>query len=90
MREINLNDQILVRLKPKGLKVLDDYYKNLFGKDYPRLKSLGYCDPPKADEEGWTKWQLWQFAQVFGASLGLGFDPPCETGIKVAEPGEVK
>lgn len=33
------------------------------------------------DEECWSKWQLWEFMQVFGGMFGLGREMPC-TGVR--------
>lgn len=37
------------------------------------------------DEFGWSTWQLWVLMSTFGEHVGLGFDPPFETEIELAE-----
>ena len=58
--KLNINDRIKVRLKTAGEKIhFDYYYKNL-----QNTRPLKEC-LPKEDEEGYTQYQIWEFAQIF-------------------------
>lgn len=65
MVEMNINDYRKVKLLPKGL-------------DYLHKNNLHI---PSADNQGYTKWQLWHFMQTFGPTIYLGEQPMFETTI---------
>lgn len=72
MEEItcNINDFVFVRLNERGLKILKNDFK-------------GWT--PKQDEEGWTKFQLWELMEIFGDYMFLGSETPFETTIKIKQ-----
>jgi len=72
MTELNLNDHIWLKLTDKGRAVLHAHYA-----DRPEL--LQYIET----KDGWTKLLLWHAMNVFGPSMGIGFDLVCETTIRV-------
>lgn len=78
-REFDFNREVFVRLREEGYQILaDDFnrYVSLFGDrrdaDYYRAK---------ADAKGYTKFQAWEFMQLFGPSANLGTRPPFETTV---------
>ena len=60
--KVNLNNNIKVKLTSAAKTYLANRHARLFGK-YPRF-SL-----PKEDEEGYSKWQLWDFIGHFGDAM---------------------
>jgi hypothetical protein len=68
----NINDYVKVRLTDKGMKVLADHY----GGEIPEW-FVNYM------EDGWTKFQLWDLASIFGENLYNGCTLPFETNILI-------
>ena len=67
--KINLNEYIKVKLTDLGKDIyyhrfdtLNDYYGREVLK--PRF--------PKEDENGYTKFQLWEFISLYGQYIGMG------------------
>jgi hypothetical protein len=60
-RVFNMNSHILVKLKDKGYRVLADYH-NKYSSEY---RDAAYFKN-KADEQGYTEFQLWVFMNQFG------------------------
>ena len=76
----NLNDYIKVKLTEYGRMI----YRESF-------VSLGLQEPKiNVDEEGYTRFQIWEFMQTFGDKMRMGHELPCDTNveiqIKVEEP----
>jgi len=72
--ELNLNENVYVKLNEVGIKIYEKYWN-----ETAFLKEL-----PKADEQGYHKFQLWVLMSIFGASLSCGMIVPFEdTVIKV-------
>ena len=65
--KLNINDRIKVRLKTAGEKIHFDYYYKYLQNTRPLKECL-----PKEDEEGYTQYQIWEFAQIFGEHLYNG------------------
>lgn len=81
-KPINLNDEVMVRLKPRGLEILRSNH-------YALLGPLGERHPfkaPEVDEDGWSRFQLWTLMQEFGPHISIGMDVPFETEIKIVTP----
>lgn len=76
-RSLNLNDTVRVKIKPEGVELLRREYEARFA-DYPKV---GPYTPPKVDNDGYSRWQLWSFMQDFGPHIHLGMLPPFETEI---------
>jgi hypothetical protein len=70
----NINEMVRVRLSPEGRLIHRRQHDEL-RRQYP---SIGKYTPPKADAEGYTRWQLWHLMQTFGPSITLGSKPPFE------------
>ena len=69
--KINLNDFIKVTLTDYGKEIY--YHRN--DEVYEFIKRHGGTPIkpcfPKVDEEGKTKFQLWQFMEIYGKHIGL-------------------
>ena len=80
--DFNINDYVLVKLTVAGRWLHRKRHDEL-RREYP---SLPKYVPPKADADGYTKWQLWELMQVFGPGMSLVRDPPFEMVIRIPEP----
>ena len=80
MTEFNINDTVMVRLtdygKAKHRESHEKFYKQL-GMNVEYMA-------PKEDEDGWSKWQLWDLMSEFGQHISLGGRVPFETTIRLA------
>lgn len=68
MKLFNVNDYIKVKLTDLG-KEIYKHYDDEFLKIFPHLKPI----PLDIDEEGYCKFQLWRFMNIFGEHFGNGF-----------------
>ena len=67
----NLNNDILVKLNNKGEKILNDYIV----KDH-------HYDGFEVNDEGYTKFQAWEFMNIFGeAMVQNGLPTPFDMNI---------
>ena len=73
----NINNCIKVRLTDKGREMHRAKYEANLHNRYLRLPYR----PPTEDNDGWSKWQAWDFMSEFGDQMGMGFDLPTETNI---------
>ena len=77
--DFNVNYYIHVKLTDVGKKELKRQYDELNNK----FKSiLGPYNPPKEDNDGWSKFQMHSLMHKFGHMMVLGCLPPFETEIK--------
>ena len=60
---INLNEYVKVKLTDYGLKVHRTHYL---------VKSAPVYRPPRVDEQGYSKFQLWDLMNIFGSVMYLG------------------
>ena len=81
--EINLNENIKIKIKPEGYQYMADRHNELV-KDVPSLKchSAEHYEM-KADKDGYTKMQLHAFIALFGPFCEGGFSVPFETNILI-------
>lgn len=77
--DFNINYSVLVKLNQRGLDELKRQYDDLRSK----VTSLPEWEPPKTDEDGYTKFQLWSLMKELGHLCGLGLEPPFDTKIKI-------
>lgn len=77
----NLNETVRVKLKPEGIEILRKRHEEYRSK----IPSFGEFKPPVTDEEGWSKWQLWDFMRTFGPHISMGRIPSFETTIDIPE-----
>ena len=67
--EFNINQYSKVKLTDVGLSILENdhnHFQELRKKEYRREWS-----PPKLDDNGYYKCQMWQLMQTFGDHIGL-------------------
>jgi hypothetical protein len=79
---INLNDIVFIKLTDKGRQVYKEWHDD-YNKKYP--VKLTYR-PPKEDENGYSRWKLYEIMQYFGNVLYphlWGDDLPFETTIEI-------
>jgi hypothetical protein len=80
--KFNINEYVWVKLNDKGREIY--------------LRSFD-CIPlefrrvhlPETDSDGYSRFQMWSFMQIFGSHIGTGFDPPFDTTIKF-DPKDLK
>ena len=69
--EINFNDQIKVKLTPLGVEIYYHQYDDL----NESIKKNGgtQLEPrmPQIDKDGYTKFQLWKFMELYGQHIGM-------------------
>ncbi len=64
----NINEPIFIKLEKDGLEAYRKYYENLFsGTNYKDYQTV-----PKKDKFGYSRFQLWEFMQIFGKMMGMG------------------
>ena len=76
MIDFNLNDTVWVQLTEFGLAEHKRGHEVAFGE-------VGSYKPPPTDEDGWSKWQLWELIGMFGGVMRIGFNSPFETTIRL-------
>lgn len=79
----NLNFTIKVKLKDTGYQILADRHNEYINviKEWDKRDKEYYKN--LADEDGYTKFQIWSFMKTFGSVTGIGFNQVCETNIKI-------
>ncbi len=79
-KPFNINNYIRVKLTKEGL----EHLQKTHDEDNARFGGLfGEWTPPKVDEEGWSKFQLWALFHDFGDALSMGKPVPFETVIEL-------
>lgn len=72
MKKLNLNSVIKVKLTDVG----KDIYFHRFDALNEWIKSRGgqliESDYPDVDEDGYTKFQLWHFINIYGSHINMG------------------
>lgn len=79
MKIFNINNYVRVKLNDQGRKICKDYHDNLFKNS--RMKPE--YTPPAEDDDGWSKWQMWELMQKFGPHIYLGGEVPFDTQIEI-------
>jgi hypothetical protein len=75
MTPFNINDDVKVKLTPKGRAVVDAYYSNP-----PYYMTVLYpWRAQDADAEGYLTVQLWDLMHVLGPSIYMGSEPLIES-----------
>lgn len=83
-RTVNINDFVKVKLNQKGKEIYfhlyDDARRNMVENKgyYPEYLQPRY---PKVDTDGYSKFQLWEFMQIYGECMVMGTDLPFETNL---------
>lgn len=78
MLSFNINDDVYVKLTDLGRKIHRQNFDAIMaGSNFQYF-------PPNEDEDGWSKWQLWDLMSQFGSHISMGFKMiPFETTIKL-------
>lgn len=83
--KVNSNDFVKVKLKESGIAILKEKRDELNKMIHANGgKGLGEYKL-KVDEEGYSKFQLWELMNTFGHLMGLGLETPFETDIIVTK-----
>jgi len=69
--EFNINDYILVRLNESGYNHLATVHNKYCGQIADWEKREGKYYKSNADENGYTKFQMWHFIELFGPVTGI-------------------
>jgi hypothetical protein len=77
--EFNLNDEIYVKLDDKGYQVLADEHNHYF----PERKRNADYYREKADINGYTTFQAWEFIEKFGKVTTLSKSGYYNNNIKI-------
>ena len=78
--KVNLNDYVKVRLNDYGICVYKSFYAK-YGLD-------AHAPQLKMDKEGYVEFQLWDFMNIFGNSIHMGGNPPCDLNVLIQMKGE--
>ena len=81
MSEINVNDEVWVRLRTHAKQRLREKHWALFGGRLP------YSEPVE-DKNGWSRWKLWELFQKLGSEFNLGEETPFDCEILTKDPAE--
>lgn len=86
MKKLNINESVWVKLTEEGTRNLKLHYDKIKEGLPPRAK-LAYKPPKrKTDEEGYTEFQLWELANIFGEQMYNGNqNQSIESTIKIDE-----
>lgn len=84
MFEFNLNSEVFIRLTHVGRAILKTNHIELYSMLHMK-HSIPEFKLPDENNEGWSKWQMWEVMQSFGAHVSLGFQIPFETTIRLAK-----
>jgi len=78
----NINDYVRVRLTDHGRQVHrqshHDFWTSI-GRPVPEYH------PPREDESGWSRWQLWQLMEAFGDHIGISLPNCFDLTIEIDE-----
>ena len=79
MTPVNTNAYVKVKLTERGLEIMRERHARL----YQGVPLAPDFREPDTDEDGWSRWQLWQLMQEFGPYLSGGMRVPFETEILI-------
>ena len=77
MKTINMNDTVYIKLNDMG--------RNILRRNHDSLATISPYREPREDADGYSKWQLWELFQEFGIEVGIGFEIPFDTNIRIKE-----
>lgn len=75
----NLNHSVFVKLTEHGRKIHRQAHADLNASCGGRL---GPYSPPLEDNDGWSRWQLWELMHTFGPHVYNGCKAPIHTIIR--------
>ena len=78
--ETNINDYVKVKLTDEGKKIFNEFYADLF-KGYHNSNELSKKAEEQlhTDKDGYVKFQIHEFMNIFGEHTTVGSLPVCET-----------
>lgn len=80
--EFNINDYVFVRLTDTGRNELRRQRAELVAGLKPRAREMFTGDGVPEEDDGWSRWQLWDLMARLGHLNRMGFKGPFETTIK--------
>ena len=80
-KSFNINYNVRVKLTEQGKQLLERDH-NDFWSSHGKLDEFPY-KPPKEDEDGYVKFQLWSLMDKLGKYCGLCCEPPFDTVILI-------
>lgn len=69
---INLNDTVLVKVTPAGWAYAEAQWAIFNAQTGRSLPFALLRDQHQPDRDGWSRWQLWELANTFGAEMFNG------------------
>jgi len=75
---INLNDQIELKVKAKGIEILRTHWSV----NVPDIEKTLTTVYPKW-KDGVVRMPIWEFAQIFGPHIGMGLETVVETSLEL-------
>ena len=75
----NINNSVSVQLTDVGRAEHKRQHDELL----QHIPTLGEYKPPCEDDEGWSKWQMWDLMERFGHKLRLGSELPFSPDIRI-------
>jgi hypothetical protein len=85
-KSFNINYNVRVKLTEHGKKMLEQDHNDFWSAQGAggMLDKYPY-EPPKEDEDGYVKFQLWSLMYQLGKYCGLGREIPFDTVILIDE-----
>lgn len=83
--EFNINNYVDVKLNEIGIAILEKRNAELRS----RIPSFPVFAPPETDQNGFSRWQLWELMEQFGPHISLGSAPPFDTVILIDDSDEI-
>jgi hypothetical protein len=82
MKKFNINSEVKVRLTDVGRSLHKKSWEELYSIDNTRIPSY---IPPQEDEQGYSRFVMWELMQIFGSYLTMGCEIPFETTVLIDE-----
>lgn len=76
----NLNNNIKIKLTQEGINILDNLTKVLKEK-FPNVDFTNMSKLIQIDEEGYARFQLWEFINLYGQYISMTAPLICDTEI---------
>jgi hypothetical protein len=83
MKKFHLNEIVLVKLKDEGYKILSEQWNSIAETSPSLSKRSPEYYKGLADENGYTKFQAWEFIATLGPHTNLGLIAPFDTTILI-------
>ncbi|OMF35273.1 hypothetical protein BK133_11245 [Paenibacillus sp. FSL H8-0548] len=78
-----MNQMVKVKLDPTGVEIMrkrhDDLHNRVMARNGKGIDPFKL----KLDDEGFTPFVAWEFIQIFGEHVSIGFQPPFDINIKL-------